>query len=406
MPSKKKNKRPQLQGPSDSLRLDIEKGRDAQLNKLSEEDGVIDPFADYDFEQGLDLADQLLASLDERDAAAKAVSSQALSEGGKKSLRGDKSKSSAISVTSAGSAASKLSSPSKSGHGFGHDLREAGGKLLNGITGHHETVKEPTETKPSSSAGGASISKSSSLRRIFGSPKSGGGAAVLSSPPLGNQVKLDPQGPGAGKKKVSRQQQRKERKAAEIAAIKREAEEELKANGGKPDEAEVERKGIQAMCAALGVTMHEITPDGHCLYAAVADQLNTLGKVTKPVDYRATRKATAEMMRTHPDDFKPFISDSDEHMAGIENKEAGSANMGKEQDKYYLDYCDAIENTGVWGGQPEILALSRAFKTQINVVQAGSPVLKVGEGESKGEPLIISYHRKMYGLGEVEPAAA
>ena len=55
-----------------------------------------------------------------------------------------------------------------------------------------------------------------------------------------------------------------------------------------------------------------------------------------------------------------------------------------------MDYCDAVENTGVWGGQPEILALSRAYKTQIHVVQAGSPVLKVGEGEQKGEPLQIS----------------
>lgn len=58
---------------------------------------------------------------------------------------------------------------------------------------------------------------------------------------------------------------------------------------------------------------------------------------------------------------------------------------------HYLDYCDAIENTGVWGGQPEILALTRAYKTQIHVVQSGSPVLKVGEGEQKGEPLMISW---------------
>jgi len=29
-------------------------------------------------------------------------------------------------------------------------------------------------------------------------------------------------------------------------------------------------------------------------------------------------------MRANRDDFIPFISDSDEHMAGIENKEAGS----------------------------------------------------------------------------------
>jgi OTU domain-containing protein 6 len=65
-----------------------------------------------------------------------------------------------------------------------------------------------------------------------------------------------------------------------------------------------------------------------------------------------------------------------------------------------MKYCDAVESTGVWGGQPEILALSRVFNTPIHVVQAGSPVVKVGAEESKSDPLMISYHRRMYGLGE------
>lgn len=45
--------------------------------------------------------------------------------------------------------------------------------------------------------------------------------------------------------------------------------------------------------------------------------------------------------------------------------------------------------------------MSRAFKSQIWVVQAGQPIVKVGDGEEKGGPLMISYHRRMYGLGEV-----
>jgi OTU domain-containing protein 6 len=160
------------------------------------------------------------------------------------------------------------------------------------------------------------------------------------------------------------------------------------------------------------------------LYAAVADQLNSRGKVAKKVrqqgnmprciahplrqvDFRDTRRATAEHMRGHADDFMPFISDSDEHMAGIQNTDAGALDssvkgmtsecavrarrpLSDAGEEHFMDYCDAVENTGVWGGQPEILALSRAYKTQIHVVQAGSPVLKVGEGEQKGEPLQIS----------------
>lgn len=46
--------------------------------------------------------------------------------------------------------------------------------------------------------------------------------------------------------------------------------------------------------------------------------------------------------------------------------------------------------------------MSRAYRTPIWVVQAGSPIVKVGEDEfpEEGRPLMISYHRKMYGLGE------
>lgn len=182
-----------------------------------------------------------------------------------------------------------------------------------------------------------------------------------------------------------------------MAEIRRQAEEEVKLGAGKPDEAEVERQGISAMCTALGVNMHEINPDGHwcvsctsndslcssiltfleivlilawgnSLYAAVADQLNLRKKVSNPTDYKAARAATAQEMRTHPDEYKPFISDSDEHMAGIINKEAGTLNSEQAQesefdlhftatyeqvltDHLYFDYdidTDADADSGFW----------------------------------------------------------
>ncbi|SAM83865.1 uncharacterized protein UBRO_05972 [Ustilago bromivora] len=207
---------------------------------------------------------------------------------------------------------------------------------------------------------------------------------------------------GLAKKKVSRQKQRKERKAAEMASIKQQVEEEAKRGWSQPDAAEVERLGISSMCCALGLSMYEIQPDGHCLYAAVADQLNLHQKVDRPTDYKATRQAAAKEMRTHPEQYKPFISDSDEQMAGIINPQAGTTNSEDAQDQHFQAYCHAVQNTAVWGGQPEILALSRAFRTPIHIVQAGVPVLKVGQEEFEDgrKPLFISYHRKMYGLGE------
>lgn len=174
----------------------------------------------------------------------------------------------------------------------------------------------------------------------------------------------------------------KERKAAEAEAQRLQVEAELKANGGKPDQAEKERVAITELCRALNVEMKEVSSDvivqssrcndlrhvpsqyidrlhpmvtGECvcipwieqiadadvaifcssssssffsftsLYAAVADQLNLQKKGGHGnLTYHDTRKTTAQFMRSHAKDFMPFISDSDEHMAGIENKEAGS----------------------------------------------------------------------------------
>jgi OTU domain-containing protein 6 len=75
----------------------------------------------------------------------------------------------------------------------------------------------------------------------------------------------------------------------------------------------------------------------------------------------------------------------------------------------FESYCISIRDTGVWGGEPEILALSRAYNVPIHVVQSGSPSVVVHD--PSGSPVEqdvrdkkvarISYHRKMYGLGEV-----
>lgn len=48
------------------------------------------------------------------------------------------------------------------------------------------------------------------------------------------------------------------------------------------------------------------------------------------------------------------------------------------------------------------MALAKAFNSPIHVLQAGTDLVKVGEEITSGRgPMLISYHRKMYGLGEV-----
>lgn len=75
----------------------------------------------------------------------------------------------------------------------------------------------------------------------------------------------------------------------------------------------------------------------------------------------------------------------------------------------FEQYCLAIRDTATWGGEPEILALSRAYNVPIQVIQAGTPsvVTHTPDGNllddlSRDAKIVrISFHRRMYGLGEV-----
>jgi OTU domain-containing protein 6 len=151
------------------------------------------------------------------------------------------------------------------------------------------------------------------------------------------------------------------------------------------------------------VRSSQIEPDGHCLYSAVADQLALLGILTPSrAQYGTTRLAASNYIYSHPDDFLPFLPSSDE-------EGTGSGDTGLMTPRQFEKYCAAIRDTGVWGGEPEILALSRAFRVPIHVIQSGSPpVVEHNPDESPPGVHIanqkvarISYHRRMYGLGEV-----
>jgi len=168
-------------------------------------------------------------------------------------------------------------------------------------------------------------------------------------------------------------------------------------------EAKEEERAINKMCNELGLEMHEINPDGHCLFSAVADQLVILNVVApQEAHYIFTRQAAAEYMLAHPQDFVPFLP-------SVEGEDgAGSGDSGIIGPQEYARYCTSIRDTSVWGGEPEILALSRAYAIPIHVVQGGHPPVVVHDpsGAPKTDNLKeqravrISYHRRMYGLGE------
>jgi OTU domain-containing protein 6 len=147
--------------------------------------------------------------------------------------------------------------------------------------------------------------------------------------------------------------------------------------------------------------MLQINADGHCLYSAVADQLALLSILPpEQASHVTTRLAASTYIWNHPHDFLPFLPE-----------ESPGAAVGPMSPQSFEQYCAKIRDTSVWGGEPEILALSRAFNVPIHVVQWGSPPVVVhnptgapieGDVMDKSRKVVrISYHRRMYGLGEV-----
>ncbi|KAH8881619.1 cysteine proteinase [Thozetella sp. PMI_491] len=190
-------------------------------------------------------------------------------------------------------------------------------------------------------------------------------------------------GGGPGKKR-NRQKERLARRAAEqeAAAVAAEAE-----AANMVDHRGIEKTYMLKEFAAHGLTEREIAPDGHCLFAAVADQLaahtipldRTPGDAPKVLPYKVVRRTAAAYMEAHPDDYAAFL---EEPLAG---------------------YVAKIRDTAEWGGQLELSALANAYRVGIKVVQDGrTEVIRPNQAdEDKTLPTIwLAYYRHGYGLGE------
>jgi len=161
------------------------------------------------------------------------------------------------------------------------------------------------------------------------------------------------------------------------------------------DHRKLEADALLRICSSLNLQIFEIIPDGHCLFSAIADQMNLISSgagTGEKYTYQKCRQLTADYMRGHPDEFIHYLPGQDDGLEG-----------GLMSEKEYEGHCDRIRDSACWGGEPEILALSKALKYPIHVVQAFHPTIKVSDEflPLRGNmALTISYHRKSYGLGE------
>ncbi|TCD69746.1 hypothetical protein EIP91_006513 [Steccherinum ochraceum] len=196
----------------------------------------------------------------------------------------------------------------------------------------------------------------------------------------------------------SRHKARQARKAAALA--EQHAPSDAEADARIERETAEEKRVISETCDELGVQMHEIPPDGHCLYSAIADQLNLLGILPDAAaNYTTVRHVAADYIFTHPDDFLPFLPST----TGEDG--TGATDSGLMSPQQFEGYCKTVRDTGAWGGEPEIMALTRAYRVPIHVVQGTKPNVvehNPNEGAPPDSALVvrISYHRRMYGLGE------
>jgi OTU domain-containing protein 6 len=214
----------------------------------------------------------------------------------------------------------------------------------------------------------------------------------------------DSEQPATRGKKPNRQKARLARRAAEQAAqAEAAAEEAANQTNYRGNEQEI----MDAVFKKLGLKEVEVTPDGHCLYSAIAKQLDESGVGLRPdpsrivlqpttqsrIDtvaspqhdgYRAVRAVAADFIVEHKGDFEAFMEEPLEV------------------------YTRKIKLTAEWGGQLELQAIARAYGVDINVVQKDGRLEKIecgdmdsfDEEEKRRRVIWLAYYRHSYGLGE------
>ncbi|XP_047516233.1 deubiquitinase OTUD6B [Pieris napi] len=146
----------------------------------------------------------------------------------------------------------------------------------------------------------------------------------------------------------------------------------------------LEMQAILARLKERHLNIFTVSSDGDCLYKAIEHQLTHKRNITVTVD--ELRKNVCNHIKENKDDFLPFLT----------NPNTFEMLTSEE----FEDYCEKICSTKVWGGQLEIRALSNCLKCPITVIQATGPETIEQGNDYEGPPLIITYHRHMYSLGE------
>ncbi|XP_022834380.1 OTU domain-containing protein 6B [Spodoptera litura] len=184
------------------------------------------------------------------------------------------------------------------------------------------------------------------------------------------------------KVKISKAQKRRDKKSQQEKERDELIKQQEQENRHGPRNIELQE--INNKLKERGLKIFMIPSDGDCLYKAVSHQLSIIKQ--KDVSVDELRGSAAKYIRHNKGDFLPFMTHPD------------TFEMLTDED--FEEYCDKLENTKVWGGQVEVRALSNSLQCPITIIQATGPGSIDQGDEYEKPPLIITYHRHMYGLGE------
>lgn len=153
----------------------------------------------------------------------------------------------------------------------------------------------------------------------------------------------------------------------------------------------LENEKLDSVLSKEGLRVEEIAADGHCLFRSVSRQLHLLdGGDVLTVEY--LRHLTAQYMLSHPQEFAAFLIAEDGELEDVQS------------------YAARVTGKSpiLWGGEPELVALSGALGRDIIVYSAESATWHAGvDISSDRSPLRLSYHKYYFGLGNhynsVEP---
>lgn len=181
----------------------------------------------------------------------------------------------------------------------------------------------------------------------------------------------------------NRQKEKLAKREAEIERMKEQARKEAAV---QPNLQKIEQDAIDKLCEINNVSQFDIKPDGHCLFASILDQLNlrhpNFKETHSDFDIYKLRSLACNYIRENKDVFIPYLFDE-------------TTMQIQDIDKYTKE----METTAKWGGEIEILALSKVFDCTILIMFSDRPQQKFNDAAKLPE-LKLVYYKHSYSLGE------